>query len=94
MSVRIEVTRSGGFAGITRRVVVDTAQRDDAHDWVELAQRAEEPAPDTPAVPDGFTWSIRVDTWHVVVGDGALRGPLRELAERALREDRSPRPGS
>lgn len=90
--MRIEVTRSGGFAGITRRAVVDTAHRQDAPDWVALAQRAEEPAPDEAAVADGFTWTIQVDTWHVVLTDDALQGPLRELAERALAEARPPRP--
>ncbi|MEO6880151.1 MAG: protealysin inhibitor emfourin [Mycobacteriaceae bacterium] len=90
--MRIEVTRSGGFAGITRRAVVDTEHRDDAPDWVALAQRAEQPAPDETPVADGFTWTIQVDAWHVVLPDGALQGPLRELAERALAEARLPRP--
>lgn len=91
--MRIEVTRSGGFAGITRRAVVETDGRSDAADWVSLAERADvppEPEPEPP-VADGFTWSIRLDTTLVVLGDRRLEGPLRELAERALREARPPR---
>lgn len=89
--MRIEVTRSGGFAGITRRAVVDTDERSDAAEWLALAERADVAPEPEPSVADGFTWSIRLDTTLVVLGDGRLEGPLRELAERALREARPPR---
>ena len=91
----IEVSRSGGVAGMTRRGVVDTDGRDDAEVWVALASAAQPvptPSFESAAVRDGFTWSIRVDAQHTVLGDGALTGPLRELAERTLREGRAPRP--
>lgn len=88
----IEVSRSGGVAGMTRRGVIDTDARDDAEGWVALAGQALPiPASAAEPVPDAFTWSIRLDTEQTVLGDGALTGPLRELAERALREGRPPR---
>lgn len=90
----IEVSRSGGVAGMTRRGVVDTDAREDADVWVALAVRSQPvptPAPAAEPVRDGFTWSIRLDAEHTVLGDGALTGPLRELAERTLREGRPPR---
>jgi len=90
--VLIEVSRSGGVAGMTRRAVIDTDAREDAEEWVALAStvRGVPPAAATSGMADAFTWSIRVDTEHTVVPDGALTGPLRELAERALREGRPP----
>lgn len=98
--MRIEVSRSGGFAGIVRRAEVDTDGREDAEEWVRLADRAR-PLPEGPgagrsggpgAVRDGFTWSIRVDEQHAVLPDSRLDGALRDLAERALAESRrSPR---
>lgn len=91
----IEVSRSGGVAGLTRRGVVDTDGRDDAEAWVALASAAlpvPTTAPDPAGMRDGFTWSIRMDAEHTVLGDGALTGPLRELAERTLREGHRPRP--
>ncbi len=38
--MRIEVRRTGGFAGIERRAEVDTAARTDAPEWHALAERA------------------------------------------------------
>lgn len=91
--MRIEVSRTGGVAGIVRRGVIDTDGRDDADDWKAMAA-AVHAAPATEPddqVRDSFTWSIQVDSQHTVLGDTALSGPLRDLAERALREGRGPR---
>lgn len=91
--MRIEVSRSGGVAGMTRRGVVDVDTSTDPTGWQELVRAAlpATPAPPDPAVRDGFTWSItivstQVPSTHVQLGDGQLAGPLRDLAERALRE--------
>ncbi|UZJ26292.1 hypothetical protein RHODO2019_07780 [Rhodococcus antarcticus] len=93
-AVLIEVSRSGGVTGMVRRGVVDTDGCDDADVWVALAVRARPvppAAPEPAPVRDGFTWTIRVGTEQTVIGDGALTGALRELAERTLREGRPPR---
>ncbi|GAB2913934.1 hypothetical protein GCM10027047_09860 [Rhodococcus aerolatus] len=97
--MRIEVSRSGGVAGMTRRGVVETEAAADPAGWQELVRAAlppDPPPPADPAVRDGFTWSISIvtthvesaapDTTHVELGDTQLAGPLRTLAERALRE--------
>lgn len=61
--MRIEVRRTGGFAGIGRRAEVDTSGRADAADWHALAERAVAACRDTPpaGVPDGFAYRITVD---------------------------------
>lgn len=90
----IEVHRTGGVAGITRRGVIDTTERADAADWAALVTQAQPvtavQAQPADVMPDTFTWTIRLDSEHLELGDQALTGPLRELAERALREGRVP----
>ncbi|WP_236240635.1 protealysin inhibitor emfourin [Streptomyces sp. CC228A] len=86
--MRIEVRREGGFAGIERRAVVDTAARPDAAVWHALAEAALAGAGDGPreAVPDGFTYTITVDGRTVSCGDPQLTDAQRELVGRVLRE--------
>ncbi|GGG22763.1 hypothetical protein GCM10007304_40710 [Rhodococcoides trifolii] len=91
----IVVVRSGGVAGMTRRGAVNLEQLGErAPEWHSLVQEslpildrlAEEPAPHR--VPDGFVWQIGVGDRSCEMADSYLTGPLRELAERTLREGR------
>ena len=85
--MRIEVSRSGGFAGLVRRAELVTDGREDADDWLSLAEAARPLLPAAPApsrTRDAFVWTIQVDDERAVVPDGSLTGPLRDLAERAL----------
>ncbi|MBY4130741.1 hypothetical protein HQO83_20315 [Rhodococcus fascians] len=91
MSLRIEVLRTGGIAGMSKRGVIET----DEPEWQSLVEAARpylaEPPPPEPAdsqARDTFTWSVSVGEQSCRVGDSALTGPLRDLAERALREGR------
>ena len=89
--MRIEVSRSGGIAGMTRRGVVDTDATDDVAGWNALVAAAL-PVGDDEADPvqvrDGFTWTVVVGEERAQLGDTQLAGPLRDLAERTLREGR------
>ncbi len=87
--MRIAVTRTGGFAGITRKAELDTTGRPDAARLEALARDALVPAgplPKAPAVPDSFVYTITVD------GE-TVRGAERQLSEaqralvRAVLED-------
>jgi len=89
--MRIEVTRSGGFAGMVRRAVVDTAGLPDADEWHRLAEAAlaDGAAPAHPAsrVRDGFHYTITVEGRGGVEGaEHDLTPPQRTLAARALAE--------
>lgn len=99
--MRIEVTRSGGFAGLTLRAAVDTEELPDGADLAALARDSGwrdggTPAPTDPIhspARDAFLWRITVDSRSAVVVDTELAGPLRALAERTLvagRSDRAP----
>ncbi|MFB7505814.1 protealysin inhibitor emfourin [Streptomyces broussonetiae] len=86
--MRIQVRRTGGFAGIERRAEVDTSARPDAPEWQALAERVLASAPGTmPAgVPDGFRYEITVDGRTVYAADPRLTDDQRELISRVLKE--------
>ncbi|CAL9568399.1 protealysin inhibitor emfourin [Streptomyces sp. Tu 3180] len=86
--MRIQVRRTGGFAGIERRAEVDTSGRADAHEWHALAERALAAGRSTPpaGVPDGFGYRITVDGTSVYCADPRLTQEQRELIRRVLKE--------
>ncbi|MEU7331559.1 protealysin inhibitor emfourin [Streptomyces parvus] len=86
--MRIQVSRTGGFAGIARRHEVDTEGRADAAEWRSLADEALGAARDTPSagVPDGFRYAITVDGRTVYCADPDLTGAQRTLISRVLKE--------
>ncbi|WP_431950036.1 protealysin inhibitor emfourin [Actinacidiphila sp. bgisy167] len=88
--MRIQVIRSGGFAGIERRAVLDTAGRPDALRLEALAREVLAAAgkPDEPAagVPDGFRYAITVDGRTVHCADPRLTEEQRELVRLVLKE--------
>ncbi|MFF8989932.1 protealysin inhibitor emfourin [Streptomyces sp. NPDC014983] len=86
--MRIQVRRTGGFAGIERRAEVDTSARPDAEEWHSLAGRALASGRGTPpaGVPDGFSYEITVDDRTVYAADPRLTEDQRELISRVLKE--------
>ncbi|MGW2569161.1 protealysin inhibitor emfourin [Streptomyces sp. NPDC001537] len=86
--MRIQVRRTGGFAGIERRAAVDTSGRPDAQEWQALAERALASGRGTPplGVPDGFSYEITVDGKTVYAADPRLTDEQRELIRRVLKE--------
>jgi hypothetical protein len=86
--MRIQVKRTGGFAGRTRRAEVDTAGRPDAHQWHALAERALASGRDAPqaGVPDGFHYEITVDGRTVHAADPHLNDAQRDLVSKVLQE--------
>ncbi|WP_406402515.1 hypothetical protein OH805_25185 [Streptomyces sp. NBC_00879] len=86
--MRIQVRRTGGFAGIERFAEVDTSGRTDASEWRALAERAVAEGRGTPpvGVPDGFSYQITVDGRTVHCADPRLSQAQRELISRVLKE--------
>ncbi|MEU1127587.1 protealysin inhibitor emfourin [Streptomyces sp. NPDC005899] len=86
--MRIQVSRTGGFAGIARHGEVDTSGRPDAAEWESLAEaalatgRGAAPA----GVPDGFRYRITVDDRTVRCADPGLTDAQRALISRVLKE--------
>ncbi|AVZ72932.1 hypothetical protein SLUN_12770 [Streptomyces lunaelactis] len=86
--MRIQVRRTGGFAGIERFAEVDTSGRTDAGEWHALAEQAVAGGRRTPpiGVPDGFSYQITVDGRTVYCADPRLSDAQRKLISRVLKE--------
>ncbi|NEB80997.1 hypothetical protein G3I40_38170 [Streptomyces sp. SID14478] len=86
--MRIQVTRTGGFAGIDRSAEVDTAGLADAHEWHALAEKAMAAGRGAPpvGVPDGFSYTLTVDGRTVYCADPRLTEEQRRLIMRVLKE--------
>lgn len=86
--MRIQVRRTGGFAGIERHAEVDTSGRSDAHEWHALAEKAVAAGRGVPpiTVPDGFSYQITVDGKTVYAADPRLTEEQRKLITRVLKE--------
>ncbi|GAA0667075.1 hypothetical protein GCM10009601_44990 [Streptomyces thermospinosisporus] len=86
--MRIQVRRTGGFAGIERVAEVDTSGRADADEWHALAEQAMSAGRGTPpiGVPDGFSYQITVDGRTVYCSDPRLTDEQRRLISRVLKE--------
>ncbi|MFF6904740.1 protealysin inhibitor emfourin [Streptomyces sp. NPDC012389] len=86
--MRIQVTRTGGFAGISRHHEVDTDGSQDAVEWESLAEEVLATTPDAPpsGVPDGFRYRITVGDRTVYCADPDLTGAQRTLVSRVLKE--------
>lgn len=86
--MRIQVRRTGGFAGIERHARVDTAGRSDAPEWHALAHQAIATGRGSrpTGVPDGFSYEITVDGKTVYCADPRLTEEQRKLISRVLKE--------
>ncbi|WP_432249532.1 protealysin inhibitor emfourin [Streptomyces sanyensis] len=86
--MRIEVRRSGGFAGIERQGEVDTSAREDEARLRALAELAvsEGHGAPPPGVPDGFAYRITVDGRTAHCADPLLSAAQRELVALVLGE--------
>ncbi|MFF6994964.1 protealysin inhibitor emfourin [Streptomyces sp. NPDC008313] len=86
--MRIQVERTGGFAGIERRAEIDTSGLADAGEWHALAERVLAAGGGTPpaGVPDGFRYRITVDGRTVHAADPRLTEDQRRLVSRVLKE--------
>lgn len=91
--MRIQVSRTGGFAGIARHREIDTSGLADAQEWEALAGSAlagsalaegQDAAPR--GVPDGFSYRITVDGRTVHCADPRLTDAQRALISRVLKE--------
>ncbi|MCX0243755.1 MULTISPECIES: protealysin inhibitor emfourin [Streptomyces] len=86
--MRIQVSRTGGFAGIARHHEIDTSGLDDAQEWEALAGAAlaDGQAAAPRGVPDGFSYRITVDGETVHCADPRLTEAQRALISRVLKE--------
>jgi emfourin len=99
---RVELVRSGGFAGLSLRAEVDTAAVDDPDAaWVDEALAGVDvdalaagvTTPGGPGAPDRFTYRLAVDRdgrrSELTFGERAVPEPLRPVVDRLVARARS-----
>lgn len=81
--MKVTVTRSGGFAGLSRTWAVTVDDQPDAESWNNLLDRLPwtEGAKAAPQ-PDRYVYEIRYSRRRVTLPEQQLTGPWRELVER------------
>ncbi|OEU85061.1 metalloprotease [Streptomyces abyssalis] len=86
--MRITVTRTGGFGGLTRRATLRTDGRPDAAELAALARSAlaEGRAEPSTGVPDGFHYEIETDDGTTYCADPRLTEAQSALIGKVFRE--------
>lgn len=80
--MKIVVSRSGGFAGMTRTWTVEVSPAEAEERWLPLIEGAgssDSPGPQR----DRYVYRIRVGYREVTFPESAVTGPWKELIERA-----------
>lgn len=87
--MKVNLLRSGGFAGLRTGWEVQVDEQADADQWLTLVDACpwDEPAPPDPG-NDRYIYELRVDDRRTVLGEGSLRGPWRSLADRVREQGR------
>ena len=86
--MRITVTRTGGFAGMTRRATLETQGRPDSEELTALARSAlaDSRGELNMVVPDGFSYEVEADGDTVRFADPRLTEAQSALVRKVLKE--------
>ncbi|MHA7286913.1 protealysin inhibitor emfourin [Arthrobacter sp. MDT3-44] len=90
--MRIEITRSGGFAGLTRTWTLEVSRTEAEQRWLPLAEaeaaaEAGGSGAESGSQRDRFTYRITIGYMEVHFSENRLDDPWRELIERARPAD-------
>ncbi|GLB69185.1 protealysin inhibitor emfourin [Arthrobacter mangrovi] len=81
--MRIDVRRTGGFAGLTTQWAVDVAQPELGDVWMPLIDSCPwDDVPDDANEPDRYVYSISAGEREVTLPEHHLTGPWRALVDR------------
>ena len=81
--MKITVTRSGGFAGLTRVWSVEVAEQPDQDQWRDLIDRLPwDRSKAATAEPDRYVYRVRCARNEAVIPEQKLIGPWRELLDK------------
>ncbi|WP_396600193.1 protealysin inhibitor emfourin [Frigoribacterium sp. R86507] len=86
--MKVTVSRSGGFAGLTRSWSVDVDSEPDTESWLVLIDQvpwSQAPASAQAVQPDRFVWVITAETRptrKAKLPEQQVTGPWRELVDR------------
>lgn len=81
--MRVTVTRSGGFAGLTRVWSVRIEEQPDEAQWRELLEQLPwDSADESTDDPDRFVYRVNCESRESTISEQNLSGPWRELVEK------------
>ncbi|MCU1546006.1 MAG: hypothetical protein JWP30_1106 [Homoserinimonas sp.] len=86
--MKVTVTRSGGFAGITRVWSVTVTNPDEEDEWRELVERLpwdrlnRDRADPAAIEPDRYIYRVRCARNEATIPERHFTGPWKELLER------------
>lgn len=86
--MKVTVTRSGGFAGLTRVWSVQVEAGSELDEWQELIDRI--PWGDTDPLagePDRFVYKVHCNRHRAIIPERRLTGPWRELVDKVQAAD-------
>jgi hypothetical protein len=89
--MKVSVTRSGGFAGVSRTWAVTIDEQPDPDGWNSLLDRLpwSEGVSSAPQ-PDRYVYEIRYSRRRVTLPEQQLTGPWRELVDRVRNAETPP----
>ena len=82
--MKITITRSGGFAGLSRTWSILVDKQPDSDEWLSLVERlpwSSRPRATSPQ-PDRYSYRIQCSRRRVTLPEQSLDGPWRELVNR------------
>jgi len=81
--MKITVTRTGGFAGLTSTWSIVVDDQPDSDSWRDLVESLPwHDRPRSAPQPDRYLYRIQCSRRRVTVPEQALEGPWRELVDR------------
>ena len=78
---RIEVSRSGGFAGLTRTWSVEVSSTEAEERWLPLLEKVGSSSGIEDPQRDRYVYHIAIGYREVTVTESAVEGPWKELVE-------------
>lgn len=87
--IRIVVSRSGGFAGITRTWAVEVTEAEAEQRWLPLLEGVEDTNDDDDG-RDRYVYHITVGYREVTLAERTVHGPWQELLDRVRETDNGP----
>ncbi|MGR0320017.1 protealysin inhibitor emfourin [Agromyces sp. ZXT2-3] len=81
--MEVEVTRSGGLAGLRLTWTVEVENQPDPEEWVLLVERLPwSETPPAPPEPDRYVYRIRCEPHEATLAERQVQGPWRDLVDR------------
>lgn len=80
----VQVTRTGGFAGLSRHWQVEARSEDEAQAWWPLVEACPWDVTPDDCRPDGFVYEVRANDRAATLPEQNVDGPWRALVDAVV----------